>query len=407
MEKTETANKSGAAQKAGAALQTDKEKAVDLAVAQVERAYGKGAIMRMGDRASVATPVVTSGDIGLDIALGVGGYPLGRIVEIYGPEASGKTTLSLHAVAEVQKRGGVAAFIDVEHALDVHYAKLIGVNTEELLISQPDYGEQALEIVEILIRSGGVDLVVVDSVAALVPRGELEGDMGDAHMALQARLMSQALRKLTAVVSKSKTTLIFINQLRMKIGVMFGNPETTTGGQALKFYSTIRIDVRRTNPIKDGDEVIGNRVKVKVVKNKVAPPFRQVELDILHVCGISREGSLIDLATQDGIMQKSGTWYAFDGERLGQGRDNVRKYLMENPALFQKIENLVRQKHNLAELAPPEKPKGGKPAVDSQGPKGAISSAAPTRSTSLAAKGPLAGSQPPAGSNGSGEASFD
>jgi recombination protein RecA len=328
----------------------DKTKAVDLAVAQVERAYGKGAIMRIGDGVIERVPVVSSGDIGLDIALGVGGYPTGRVVEIFGPESSGKTTLALHAVAEVQKKGGVAAFIDVEHALDLRYAKLIGVKTEELLLSQPDWGEQALEIVEILVRSGGVDVIVIDSVAALVPKAELEGEMGDAHMAMQARLMSQALRKLTAVISKSKTIVIFINQLRMKVGIMFGNPETTTGGNALKFYATIRLDVRKVNPVKDGENVIGSHVRVKVVKNKVSSPFKQVEFDILHACGISREGSLVDIASADGILQKSGTWYSFEGERVGQGRENVRKSLQEQPELAQKITRLLRQKHGLEDV---------------------------------------------------------
>jgi recombination protein RecA len=341
----------------------DKAKAVELAVAQVERAYGKGAIMRMGDGAVAQVPVIPSGDISLDIALGVGGYPMGRIIEIFGPEASGKTTLALHAVAEVQKRGGVAAFVDAEHALDVRYSRLIGVKTDELLISQPDYGEQALEIVEILVRSGAVDIIVVDSVAALVPKSELEGDMGDAHMALQARLMSQALRKLTAVVSKSRTTLIFINQLRMKIGVMFGSPETTTGGNALKFYSSVRLDVRRISAIKDGEETVGGRVRVKVVKNKVSPPFKQVELDVLHHCGISREGSLLDQAASDGILQKSGTWYAFDGERIGQGRENVKRALTESPELYRAIEARIRAKHGLpAPSTTTAEPKGKGPA---------------------------------------------
>jgi recombination protein RecA len=277
----------------------------------------------------------------------VGGYPTGRVIEIFGPESSGKTTLSLHAVAEVQKKGGVAAFIDVEHALDLRYAKGIGIKTEELLLSQPDWGEQALEIVEILVRSGGVDIVVVDSVAALVPKAELEGEMGDAHMAMQARLMSQALRKLTAVISKSKTIVVFINQLRMKVGIIFGNPETTSGGNALKFYATIRLDVRKVNPVKDGENVIGSRVRVKVVKNKVSSPFKQVEIDIFHSGGISREGSLVDLATADGILQKSGTWYSFDGERVGQGRENVRKTLLDQPELATRLTRLVRQKHEL------------------------------------------------------------
>ena len=333
--------------KGEAVSEQDKTKAVDLAVAQVERAYGKGAIMRIGDGVIERVPVISSGDIGLDIALGVGGYPTGRIIEIFGPESSGKTTLALHAVAEVQKKGGVAAFIDAEHALDLRYAKSIGVKTEELLLSQPDWGEQALEIVEILVRSGGVDIIVVDSVAALVPKAELEGEMGDAHMAMQARLMSQALRKLTAVISKSKTIVIFINQLRMKVGIMFGNPETTTGGNALKFYATVRLDVRKVNPIKDGENVIGSRVRVKVVKNKVSSPFKQVEFDILHAGGISAEGSLVDIATTEGILQKSGTWYSFEGERVGQGRENVRKTLQDQPDLAQKITKMLRQKHNL------------------------------------------------------------
>jgi recombination protein RecA len=330
-------------------MDQDKAKAVELAVAQVERAYGKGAIMRMGDGPIARLPVIPSGDIGLDMALGVGGYPLGRIIEIYGPEASGKTTLSLHAVAEAQRRGGIAAFIDAEHALDMRYAKLIGVKTEELLVAQPDYGEQALEITEILVRSNAVDIIVVDSVAALVPKAELEGEMGDAHMAMQARLMSQALRKLTAVISKSRTVVMFINQLRMKVGVIFGSPETTTGGQALKFYSTIRLDVRKINPIKDGDNVIGARVKVKVVKNKVSAPFKQVEFDIMHAGGISKEGSLVDIGSNEGILQKSGTWYSFEGERVGQGRENVKKTLQDNPDLAEKIAKLIYQKAGLGD----------------------------------------------------------
>jgi recombination protein RecA len=328
----------------------DRTKAVELALAQVERAYGKGAIMRIGDGVIERLPVISSGDIGLDIALGVGGYPQGRVVEIFGPESSGKTTLALHAVAEVQKKGGVAAFIDAEHALDLRYAKLIGVKTEELLLSQPDWGEQALEIVEILVRSGGVDIIVIDSVAALVPKSELEGEMGDAHMAMQARLMSQALRKLTAVISKSKTIVMFINQLRMKVGIMFGNPETTTGGNALKFYATIRLDVRKINPLKDGENVIGSRVRVKVVKNKVSSPFKQVEFDILHAGGISQEGSLVDIASAENILQKSGTWYSFEGERVGQGRENVRKVLQDQPEMAQKITKLLRQKHGLEDM---------------------------------------------------------
>jgi recombination protein RecA len=344
----------------------EKSKAVELAVAQVERQYGKGAIMRMGDNPIERMAVISSGDIGLDIALGVGGYPVGRIIEIYGPEASGKTTLALHAVAESQKRGGVAAFIDAEHALDLRYAKLIGVNTEELLVSQPDYGEQALEIVEILVRSNAVDIIVVDSVAALVPKAELEGEMGDAHMAMQARLMSQALRKLTGVISKSKTVVVFINQLRMKVGVIFGNPETTTGGNALKFYSTIRLDVRKVSPIKDGDNVIGAHARVKVVKNKVSAPYRQVEFDIMHAGGISKEGSLVDLASNEGILQKSGTWYSFEGERVGQGRENVKKTLQDNPAMAGKITTLIRRKHGL-EDDPAAPAKGGDGAEAARG----------------------------------------
>ncbi|MCZ6472979.1 MAG: recombinase RecA [SAR324 cluster bacterium] len=352
-------------------MEEEKSKAVELAIAQVERAYGKGALMRIGDGAIERIPVVSSGDIGLDIALGVGGYPKGRVTEIYGPESSGKTTLALHAVAEVQKLGGIAAFIDVEHALDLRYSKQIGIHTEELLVSQPDYGEQALEIVEILVRSGAVDIVVIDSVAALVPKSELEGEMGDPHMAQQARLMSQAMRKLTAIIAKSNTIVMFINQLRMKVGVIFGNPETTTGGNALKFYATIRLDIRKISPIKDGDLVIGSRARVKVVKNKVSPPFRQVEFDIMHSGGISREGSLLDMAANEGIVQKSGTWYSFESERIGQGRENVKKLLVENPEMTRKIEVLIRRKHGLddggtpvtAEPAPQpeEAPKAGKP----------------------------------------------
>ena len=348
-------------------------------MALVAGPFGNGAIIYFGLAATPRLPAVPSGDIGLDIALGVGGFPIGRITEIYGPEASGKTTLALHAVAEVQKRGGIAAFIDAEHALDMRYAKLIGVDPEELLISQPDYGEQALEIVEILVRSGAVDIIVIDSVAALVPKAELEGDMGDAHMAMQARLMSQALRKLTAVIAKSKTIVMFINQLRMKVGVMFGSPETTSGGNALKFYSTIRLDIRKISPIKDGDMVVGARVRVKVVKNKVSPPFRQVEFDIMHSGGISREGGLLDIATSDDIVQKSGTWYAFEGERIGQGRENVKKLLAEQPQMAARIEALVRVKHGLDEMpaVTPARSKGGedkdgedKPAVKLAAVKG-------------------------------------
>jgi recombination protein RecA len=323
--------------------ETDKEKAIGLAVASIERQFGKGAIMRLGEKDSVFpdVQVIPTGALSLDIALGVGGLPRGRIVEIYGPESSGKTTLSLHAVAEAQRRDGVCAFIDAEHALDVRYARLLGVRTDDLLISQPDTGEQALEIADMLVRSGAIDVIVVDSVAALTPKAELEGEMGDSHMGLQARLMSQALRKLTATVSKSQTILIFINQLRMKIGVLFGNPETTTGGNALKFYSSVRLDIRRVGAIKKGEEVVGSRTRVKVVKNKVAAPFRECEFDILYGEGISREGDLLDVAAEAGIAEKSGAWYAFNGERIGQGRDNARQFLKDHPEVARAMEEQV------------------------------------------------------------------
>lgn len=309
-----------------------KSKAIELAVSSIEKQFGKGSITKMTDDAvNHETPYFSSGAPSLDIALGIGGYPRGRVVEIYGPESSGKTTLTLHAIAEVQKTGGVAAFIDAEHALDVNYARRLGVAVDELLVSQPDTGEEALEIADVLLRSGAIDLVVVDSVAALVPRAEIEGEMGDTHVGLQARLMSQALRKLTGTVSKSGATIIFINQIRMKIGVMFGSPETTSGGNALKFYSSVRIDVRRIAAIKEGDEVTGNRTRVKVVKNKVAPPFRQAEFDIIYNEGISREGDLIDLGVDEGIVEKSGSWYSYAGERIGQGREKARTFIKENP----------------------------------------------------------------------------
>jgi recombination protein RecA len=323
---------------------TEKSKAIDLAFSQIEKQFGKGSIMRLGSiDPSLALEAISSGSISLDAALGVGGYPRGRVIEIFGPESSGKTTLSLHAIAEAQKNGGTAAFIDAEHALDAIYARKLGVDIDNLLVSQPDSGEQALEIAEVLIRSGAVDIVVVDSVAALVPRAELEGDMGDAQMGLQARLMSQALRKLTGIVSKSKTTLIFINQIREKIGVMFGNPETTTGGRALKFYASVRVDVRRIASIKDGDEVVGNRTKAKIVKNKVAPPFREAEFDILYGQGISREGDLLDVAVEKNIVDKSGAWFSFQGERLGQGRDNARQFLRDNHDYRGRIELALRE----------------------------------------------------------------
>jgi recombination protein RecA len=319
-------------------------KAIEMAVGQIEKQFGKGSIMRLGQKDAVnVIPSISTGAVSLDYALGIGGVPRGRVVEIFGPESSGKTTLSLQIIAEAQKLGGMAAFVDAEHALDAKYAQKLGVDLENLLVSQPDNGEQALEIVEVLVRSNGVDVVVVDSVAALVPRAEIEGEMGEAQMGLQARLMSQALRKLTGAVSKSKTCLIFINQLREKIGVMFGNPETTTGGRALKFYSSVRIDIRRIGAIKDGDVVVGGRTRVKVVKNKVAPPFREAEFDVMYGEGISREGDLLDLAVERKIVDKSGTWFSFSGERLGQGRENVKQFLKDNPATFKTIEEKVRR----------------------------------------------------------------
>ncbi|MDQ1278188.1 MAG: recombination protein RecA [Thermodesulfobacteriota bacterium] len=325
----------------------DKSKAVDLAISQIERQFGKGAIMRLGGTDKIDVPVISTGALSLDIALGVGGVPRGRIIEIYGPESGGKTTLALHIVAEAQKQNGLAAFIDAEHALDVTYARKIGVNTDDLLIAQPDTGEQALEITETLVRSGALDILVVDSVAALVPRAELEGEMGEAQMGLQARLMSQALRKLTGSISKSNTTVIFINQLRMKIGVFFGSPETTTGGNALKFYASMRLDIRKVTSLKQGQDVIGMRTRVKVVKNKVAPPFRETEFDIIFGEGISREGDLLDLAAENSIIEKSGAWYSYKGDRLGQGRDNTRIFLKEHPEMLQEIEARVLDKFGL------------------------------------------------------------
>ena len=321
----------------------EKKRALDLALSQIEKQYGKGAIMKLGaeDR-PVDVPAISTGSLGLDIALGVGGLPRGRVIEIFGPEASGKTTMTLHCIAEVQKAGGVAAFIDAEHALDLTYAKKLGVKADDLLVSQPDTGEQALEIAETLVRSGAIDLIVVDSVAALTPRAEIEGEMGDAHMGLQARLMSQALRKLTAAISKSQTSLIFINQIRMKIGVMFGNPETTTGGNALKFYASVRLDIRRTGSVKLGEEVVGNETKVKVVKNKVAPPFKVAEFQITYGAGINRSAEVIDLGVKCGLVEKSGAWYAYNGEKIGQGKANACKFLEDNPAIGAEIENAVR-----------------------------------------------------------------
>jgi recombination protein RecA len=321
----------------------DKKKALEQAVVQIERQFGKGSIMRLGsDQRIEGLQIIPTGSLGLDYALGVGGIPRGRVTEVYGPEASGKTTLALHIIAEAQKLGGIAAFIDAEHALDALYAKALGVDTDNLLVSQPDHGEQALEIADTLIRSGAVDIVVIDSVAALVPRAEIEGEMGDAHMGLQARLMSQALRKLTGTVSKSKTSLLFINQIRMKIGVMFGNPETTTGGNALKFYSTVRLDIRRIAALKDGESIIGSRTRVRVVKNKVAPPFKQAEFDIIYGKGISLEGEIVDIAAEHGIVDKSGAWYSYGGDRLGQGRENVKAFLAENKELRDELAGRVR-----------------------------------------------------------------
>ncbi len=337
----------------------DKKKALEAALGQIERAFGKGSVMRLGEERVVETEVVPTGSLGLDIALGIGGLPRGRVVEIYGPESSGKTTLALHVLAESQKRGGTCAFIDAEHALDPVYAGKLGVDVEELLISQPDAGEQALEIADTLVRSGAIDVLVVDSVAALVPRAELEGDMGDQLPGLQARLMSQALRKLTSSISKSNTMVLFINQLRHKIGVMFGSPETTTGGNALKFYASIRLDIRRIGAIKDRDSVVGSQTRVKVVKNKMAPPFRVVEFDIMYGEGVSKTGELLDLGVQAGIVEKSGSWFSFDGQRIGQGRENAKTFLKENPAVADTIEHKVRENAGLVASAMLEGPDAG------------------------------------------------
>ena len=318
-------------------ISPDKEKALETAMSQVERQFGKGSIMKLGSRPLVDVPVISTSSLALDKALGIGGLPRGRVIEIYGPEASGKTTLALHAVAEAQKQDGIAAFIDAEHALDTAYAKRLGVNCDDLLVAQPDTGEQALEIADMLVRSGAIDVVVIDSVAALVPRAEIEGEMGDSHMGLQARLMSQAMRKLTGAISKTMTSIIFINQIRMKIGVVFGNPETTTGGNALKFYSSVRLDIRRIGSIKDGQDVVGNRTRVRVVKNKLAPPFTDAEFDIMYGEGISKPGDLIDVGVEVGIIDKSGSWYSHGGERIGQGRENVKKFLKDNPDLYESM----------------------------------------------------------------------
>lgn len=342
-------------------MDENKKKALGAALGQIEKQFGKGTVMRLGDSGAARDVAsVSTGSLGLDIALGIGGLPRGRVVEIYGPESSGKTTLTLHAIAEMQKQGGTAAFVDAEHALDPLYAEKLGVNIDDLLVSQPDTGEQALEITDMLVRSGAVDIVVVDSVAALTPKAEIEGEMGDSHMGLQARLMSQALRKLTANIKRSNTLVIFINQIRMKIGVMFGNPETTTGGNALKFYSSVRLDIRRIGAIKKGDEMLGNETRVKVVKNKVAPPFKQVEFDILYGQGISREGELIDLGVKEKLVEKSGAWYSYDGNRIGQGKDNVRNYLRENPEIAAELEAKLR------DIMLPKPTKPTKPAENNE-----------------------------------------
>jgi len=339
--------------------EADKDKRLELVIESIQRQFGDGSIMRMGEDARIDVPVISTGSIGLNIATGVGGYPRGRVVEIYGPESSGKTTLALHALAEAQAAGGVAAIIDAEHALDVAYARRLGVKVDELLVSQPDYGEQALDIAEMLVRGNAVDCLVIDSVAALVPKAEIEGEMGDSHVGLQARLMSQALRKLTGVISKSRTIVIFINQIRMKIGVMFGSPETTTGGNALKFYASLRLDIRRIGAIKKGDEAVGNRTRVKVVKNKLAPPFRDVEFDIIYGRGINALGDLLDTAARGGLVEKSGSWFSYKGERLGQGRDNVALFFSENPELAAELEREIRTMYGLP---------GGEEVVDGAGP---------------------------------------
>ena len=329
----------------------DKEKAVETAISQIERQFGKGSIMKLGGKVIVDIPTIPTGSLALDKALGIGGIPRGRVTEIYGPESSGKTTLALHVVAGAQKQGGIAAFIDAEHALDTAYAKKLGVNCDELLVSQPDTGEQALEIADMLVRSGAIDVLVIDSVAALVPRAEIEGEMGDSHMGLQARLMSQALRKLTGTISKTMTSVIFINQIRMKIGVMFGNPETTTGGNALKFYASVRIDIRRAAAIKEGQDTVGNRTKAKVVKNKMAPPFKEAEFDIMYGEGISATGELLDIGVDAGVIEKSGSWYAYEGERIGQGRENAKKFFKENPEMFNLLMIKVKDAIGLTGMA--------------------------------------------------------
>jgi recombination protein RecA len=356
----------------------DREKALETALAQIERQFGKGSVMRMGEEARAPVEVVPTGAISLDIALGIGGLPRGRVVEVYGPEGSGKTSIALHAVASVQKQGGIAAFVDAEHALDPEYATKLGVDIDALLVSQPDTGEQALEITDMLIRSGAIDIVVIDSVAALVPRAEIEGEMGDSHVGLQARLMSQALRKLTGAINQTKTTVLFINQLREKVGVMFGSPETTTGGRALKFYASVRLDVRRIETLKDGTEAVGNRVRVKVVKNKMAPPFRVADFDLLYGQGISREGGLIDLGVEHGFVRKSGAWYTYDGDQLGQGKENARNFLKANPDLADGIEKKIKEKLGIG------------PKVDKEAEPAAAPGAAPEPSAPAPVKAPAA-----------------
>ncbi|MEE4598553.1 recombinase RecA [Streptomyces sp. DSM 41524] len=361
---------------------TDREKALDAALAQIERQFGKGAVMRMGDRPNDPIEVISTGSTALDVALGVGGLPRGRVVEVYGPESSGKTTLTLHAVANAQRAGGTVAFVDAEHALDPDYAQKLGVDTDSLILSQPDNGEQALEIVDMLVRSGALDLIVIDSVAALVPRAEIEGEMGDSHVGLQARLMSQALRKITSALNQSKTTAIFINQLREKIGVMFGSPETTTGGRALKFYASVRIDIRRIETLKDGTDAVGNRTRCKVVKNKVAPPFKQAEFDILYGQGISREGGLIDMGVEHGFVRKSGAWYTYEGDQLGQGKENARNFLKDNPDLANEIEKKIKEKLGIG--VKPQDPAAAEPTVAAAGAAG-VAAAAPAKAVAAPA----------------------
>ncbi|MFF5263411.1 recombinase RecA [Actinomadura viridis] len=356
----------------------DREKALETALAQIERQFGKGSVMRMGEEARAPVEVIPTGSISLDIALGIGGLPRGRVVEVYGPEGSGKTSIALHAVASVQKKGGIAAFVDAEHALDPEYAAKLGVDIDALLVSQPDTGEQALEITDMLIRSGAIDIVVIDSVAALVPRAEIEGEMGDSHVGLQARLMSQALRKLTGAINQTKTTAIFINQLREKVGVMFGSPETTTGGRALKFYASVRLDVRRIETLKDGTEAVGNRVRVKVVKNKMAPPFRVADFDLLYGQGISREGGLIDLGVEHGFVRKSGAWYTYDGDQLGQGKENARNFLKANPDMADGIEKKIKEKLGIG----PKVDKEAEPAAAAAPAPPAPAAATTTRAAS-------------------------